>query len=758
MLVSLPLSMTIGVIAFAPLGKEYVMQGVMAGLYSAIALGLIAALLGTKSVLISGPRAASALILSSLITQIMLSDDLFFPSGETIPNVILIAYFTILLASFIQLTSGVLKFANIIKYIPYPVIAGFINSSALLIIMGQCWVLFDIRRESSFMGEETFIDFLFRLNEAQPLSMIPGIITIATILLVSSKFRRLPASLSGLVIGSGVFYTMKYFLHGMDIGTTLGSLSNNVNPDTPQEAVSLIPHFPVTDMMQSLMSGGDLMVVLMLVIPAAFSMAALASLDTAVSLSALDDLTYRRTDFNREQLGQGVGNMVSAMFGGLIGAGGMVRTKPGYDAGGRTVFMPVLTSLMMVLALILFGRYIELIPRAVIAGLIMVLGFQIFDRWSLSLLKSCCSRYIFKRVSTLIDIGVVIIVVAVALSFDLIMAVGVGIILSIAIFVSRMSRSIIRNTFRGPAIRARNLWDVHTQTLLEENGRKVAVLELEGPIFFGTAVHLEVEIDDLLRDGVTYVVMDAKRITDIDSTGVLAIQRIQERLRKQGGELAISYVLKERRDTRDAFKGFERRKYSNARHLWNYFKSSGAIDIFGEKIFFSDTDSALAHIEETIITNVKSLNSAHASTVEVPAIIEGLSLSEVKIIRRLSSCHFFKKGETIFEEGDAGNAIYYVSKGRADIVIKLKASGEQKRVLTLMSGTIFGEMAVLDAKPRAASIVATEDTICYRLGISEFEHIKSIYQDIALKLYANICLMFSDRIRSANTMINELEK
>ncbi len=140
-LVSLPLSMTIGVVALAPLGKEYAIQGVMAGLFGAIVLSLVAALLGARSVLISGPRAASALILASLITQLFVSDELAFPSGETLQHVISIAYFAILLAGVIQLLGGLLRIGSIVKYIPYPVIAGFVNSSALLIIMGQSWVL-----------------------------------------------------------------------------------------------------------------------------------------------------------------------------------------------------------------------------------------------------------------------------------------------------------------------------------------------------------------------------------------------------------------------------------------------------------------------------------------------------------------------------------------------------------------------------------------------------------------------------------------
>ncbi len=757
-LVSLPLSMTVGVIAFAPLGSEYAIQGVMAGLFGAIILGAVSALFGSRSALISGPRAAPALILASLITNLLLSDDLYFPSGETTQHVIAISYFAILLAGAMQFICGAVRVGGIVKYIPYPVIAGFVNSSALLIIFSQSWVFLDVRKESTFMEEETFLDLLLRLNEAQPLTMLPGVVAIAVMVAASRMMKTFPSSLAGLAAGTATYYAMKAYMKGIDIGTTLGNIANKPSLDAPREALSFIPTFPITDMLQGLVAGDNLTAVLLLVIPAALSMAALASLDTAVSLSALDDMTEERSDFNKEVVGQGLGNVISAAVGGLIGAGGMVRTKPGYDAGGRTTLMSILTSVLMLLLVVLFARYIEFIPRAVIAGLIIVLGFQIFDRWSLSLASSLCNRHFYKRAASLFDLGVVLTVITTALIFDLIVAVGVGILLSIIIFVSRMSRSLVRNAFRGPAIRARNQWDMGTQMLLEEHGRKIGVLELEGSLFFGTAGSLETEIDKLMEDGAIYIVLDAKRLTDIDSTGCMALQRIQNRLKKHGGRLAISYVLKERRQRSQDFQGKDQRKRSSSRHIWSYLNTSEAVDFSDGNVFFSDTDTALTSFEETIINEATWRKEESRPSSAVPAIFHGLSIEEVKMIRRLATRQTVARGETIFSEGEEGNSIYYISKGRVAVIIKLPATGEQKRVQTLMEGTIFGEMAVLDTRPRAASVIAAEDSICYRLGIDAFESIKQKHQNTALRLFNNICLMFSDRIRSANTMISELEK
>jgi MFS superfamily sulfate permease-like transporter/CRP-like cAMP-binding protein len=756
-LVSFPLSITIGIIAVAPLGKDYVIQGALAGIFGAIILGFVSALLGARTMLISGPRASSALIVASLISQLYLSKDIYFSEDEAIGHVLSLAFFAILLAGMIQLVGGTLRIGNIVKYIPYPVIAGFVNSTALLIIMGQIWNLLGIERGTSITGRDSFLDLMLQLNEYQPLTMIPGLVTIAVMMLVARKIKFLPASLTGVTAGTAVYHIMKETLKSKDIGATLGNISGESTLDFQLKISSLMPSFNIPDMYTGILAGSNLVEVLVLILPAAFSMAVLASLDTAVSLSQLDDLSQKRTRFNRELIGHGAGNMVSAMFGGLIGAGGMVRTIPGFDAGGRTNAMAIMVSALMLLVIFLFWDYIVYIPNAVVAAMIIVLGVQIFDRWSLSIIKTCFTRHDLKQNAALMDVGVIVLVVAVALIFDLITAVGIGTFISIIIFASRMSRSIIRNVYRGPAIQSRNMWDFNLLEILKANGHKIAVIELEGSLFFGTAENLESKVDDLVQDQVKYIILDAKRVNDIDSTGARTLQRIQDRLRKYGGKLGLSYVVKERRLRKQEFDGQNRRIQSSSRHIWQYLENIGTVKKLGKEVFFPDTDSALTQFEKLTI-NARLENQRFKSKLAfLPAILKNLTRRDIRILRRLATRHFFKKGETVFKQGDAGDAIFYVSKGRANIFLEIHSSGEKKRLYTLMSGTVFGEMAVLDAKPRAASVVAAEDTICYRLSITEFEHIKSYQHEIALKLMNNICQMFSERIRSANTMIAELE-
>jgi MFS superfamily sulfate permease-like transporter len=741
-LVSLPLSMTIGVVAFMPLGGDYAVQGVLTGIYGAVILGFVAATLGGRSILVSGPRAASALILASLISQLLLSEDLMFPSGQTIPNVISIAFFTILLAGAIQAACGATRMANIVKNIPYPVIAGFINSSALLIILGQSWTLLDIRRQDSLL------EIFEHLDETRPIVLIPAIVTIATMLLTAKRFRipMVPAPLAGLATGTAVFYLMRYVMKGADVGGTLGEVTSRL--PTPQ----------FVNMFTSLGAGGEFMLVMAMVIPAAISMAALASLDTLLSVSVIDDMTETRTDSNRKLVAHGIGNMAAALMGGMIGAGGMIRTKPGYDAGGRTKTMVHIVSGLMLGTVLLLAQTIEYIPRAVISGMVLVLGFQIFDRWSLSLLKQYFSRQGAHRKASLDDAVIILLVITAALVFNLIVAVGVGIAVALIIFVLHMQRSLIRRESRGPALHARSVWNERRQAVLRQCGHRIAALELEGAVFFGSADLLEDRVRELMRGGVTHIVLDMKRITDIDSTGGLALARISQRLRKAGGDLAISYVPVERRKA-DQLVKIDRRRKNTPRQLWAALERSGALGTLGREQFHPDTDSALAALEDRVIADFTSEDlSATMRHLSVAPILRGLSREEVSAFRRLATRRIYRTGEVIFAQGDDGDALYYISRGSVDITIHLEATGLDKRLQSLAEGNIFGEMAILDSKPRAASVIATTDTVCYRLGVAEFEKIKGDQPEAGMKLLNNFCKMFSERMRSANTIIGELEK
>lgn len=747
-LISLPMSMSMGIVAFLPLGPEYAVQGGVAGIYGAIIVGIGALIFGGRVVMVPGPRAVVAMIFSSLAVHLLSSEDLMFPSGTSVPSVLTIGFLAIFLAGVLQSGLGFLKHGKIVKYIPQPVMAGFVNSSALLIVLAQLGILLDIPRQDNLW------ESLVNLDLMRPLTMVPGVVAIASMLAVQRWARALPASFLGLAMGSAAYYAMKYSLGGMDVGTTMG------------EVTTSLPIVHATDFISSVLASGDIWSVLAFLIPAVISMAAVGSMETVLSINAMDKITDHRTDYNRELGAQGAANAFAGLLGGLMASGGVIRTKPAYDMGGRTVLSGVFCSTVLLAAMLGFAELIEFIPRAVVAGVVVVLGIQIFDRWSLDVFRRCSNLRSRSGTNTLMDAGVILLVMVTALVFDLIVAVLFGIFVALIFFVVRMSSSLIRRIGRGPAIHSRSAWDENKQKIIEKHGHKISTVELEGALFFATADTLEDVVRELLNDTVRHIVLDMKRVTHIDSSGALVLLRIHRLISQSGGKLMIGYVPEERRrkhnDRRKKNrekKTSDRRQKGISRRLWKTLEEIGVVSILGEEMLFADTDSALLFCERDVITQTLQEQSTQIIPAKrMPAILNGLTREEIRILRRQFRRRFFRPGETIFEEGGKGDSLYFLTRGRADVSIYLSSLGQDKRLQTLMDGSIFGEMAILDSKPRAATVRAVEDTLCYRLSIEAFELIKQKYPEMTLKLFNNLSMMFSERMRSANTMISELEK
>jgi hypothetical protein len=213
----------------------------------------------------------------------------------------------------------------------------------------------------------------------------------------------------------------------------------------------------------------------------------------------------------------------------------------------------------------------------------------------------------------------------------------------------------------------------------------------------------------------------------------------------------------EKRRGRGDFMGAERRRVGSARRARIAFERFGVVRAVGENHIFPDTDSALAACENLVLgVGERDRRDDHARKAIV-GVFRGFTGAELRDIRRRAKRISWRKGETIFAEGDTGDAIFLLSRGRADVIIRVPGSEHGKRLDTLTPGSVFGEMAVLDNKPRAAAVVAADHAVGYRLSAAAFAALKGERPQIALKLLSNLCLIMTARMRSANRMIAELE-
>ena len=713
--VAIPGNVAFGMLAFAPLGPDYLGIAVLAGMYTSVFASAIAALLGKTKIMISGPEAPSALLIAALISHILSSGEAF--DGNLI---LAIAFITVFLSGLFQILFGVLRLGALIKFISYPVIAGIVNGTALLIVIGQI---------GPFLGLQAtgLLDLFSQLGNIQIPSMAVSIVTFALIIWGRSLIPRIPASVLGIICGTLLYYFLASVGFSEGLGKDLGKIPIGL------PTLEYMAHFAAIPFNPSYRG------LLPVVIGTAFTIAVLHSVNSLLSVVYLRALTQKRPNGNLELVGQGIGNLVASCFGGLPADGHIGRSVVNYESGGRTRLSVVVSSISILLLLIFFGKVIGRIPRAVMAGVVMGIGLLITDTSILKMIRNIIGRPIAEHIETVVNIGIVLLVMGVTIACNLITAVAVGIGVSLLVFITQMSRSVIRRTHFGSNFNSKKQRFQEAMELLLKYKEKIVVVELEGALFFASADTLGQKVESLVDAGARFVVLDLKRLNRIDSTGAKILVQTRDQLEKKKCHLYISYL------------SAEDEKYV-------IMKDFGVIDAFGKKTIFHDTSMAVEHCEDELLRLL--LNEGDGETpVPIQKLLEYNGLSDHEI--RVMTDHLIKKryqcGEYIVRQGEKGDSMFFLEQGKADVVIELKESNQYKRLLSVTPGAILGEMAILDGAPRAADIVVVDPTTCYILTNKALESIKNKFPQVAMSFYIILARLISHRLRIANDSIAELE-
>jgi len=621
----------------------------------------------------------------------------------------------------------------------YPVIAGFLNAAAILIVLGQLRVVFELPAGVSL------VDFWRYVDASAFVRICIVIVTIAAVYAVPKLVPRVPGLLFGALFGVGVYYVVYAAGLPLDLEATLPGV----------DRIAISPK-PVTDLAGLLAAGwhsadsfGGLRlssetatVIAAILLPGALSIALLQAFDTLFSGVALDDLSRTRSEGRRELVAQGAGTLVGAAFGLLGASGSMARTKPCFDAGGRSGWAGLASSLFILVAAVLF-----------------VIAIELFDKWTVALLKSLRTKGFAARRAVVVDLSIIALVVAASVCFGLIEAVGVGMAVAVIAFVLSVGRTPVRRAYRGNAVSTFLQRGDFSAALLRQHGSCIAVLELEGPFFFGSAGKVEREVERLSRLGVSHVILDLKRVNSIDSTASQMLSRMARRQEKYSRTLAVSYLMPDNLWRQDLAGADEFRRAPSSMHEnWLKLEQFGAIDAIGRHRVFTDTDTALRDCEMLLIDDIVVDGDGPAGMrTSMAGLLDELTEPDLTIIRSYAEECRFAGGSTIFEQGDSGDSLYILLDGMVDAIIADTATGRRIRVNTMTRGAVFGEMAILDPQPRSATLVAMEDTVCYRINAEQFERLNAQDPTFGLRLMKYLCLLFTTRLRLANLAIIELE-
>ncbi|MBF0340661.1 MAG: SLC26A/SulP transporter family protein [Magnetococcales bacterium] len=710
MMVALPSAVAFGVTIFAVIGPEFVPFGALAGIIGTFALGIVASTLGGTDRLITAPCAPAAALLSAFALGLV--------QQETAPLtvVLMVTVMSILTGAF-QVMIGMLKVGNLIKYIPYTVVSGYLTGVGMTIIGSQIPKFLGVTNGAQWwkalitpaswdyralaIGGTTALVMAFgpRLTKAVP-GTILGILSGLLVYFIAAAFDPALMTLENnhLVIGS----------LGSVGGGFLDSIMNRWNEIGDLRLSQLAKLFG-----------------------SALTLAALLSIDTLKTCVVLDQMTRSRHDSNRELVAQGVANMFSSAVGGVCGAGQMGSTLVNLVSGAQTRISGIVEGIAALIAALLLNSFISWIPVASLAGILIVVGIRMIDKEPLLFLKSR---------DTVFDFAVVAAVVVVALTVSLIGASATGVLLSILLFVrEQVGGSVVRNRYSIHEFPSRRVRSEEDTQVLDQLGGRAVVYELQGSLFFGTTYQFYTALEPDLKTA-EYIILDFRRVTSMDVTAAHTLHVIQESLKERNANLLFS----------------DMRTSSSGRDLKEFLDQTG-ITTHANTLMFPGVEAAIEWVEGALLAEVGYNQNADQTPLLLHEIDVFKSHAE-ETLQDLTSCiteRSLKAGELIYKYGQPGNEIYFVRKGCVNVQAFL-SDNRLHHLSTIGRGDFFGGLSFLDGKPRSNEALVVEDVELYVLSRESFLKIAEQHKRLAINILTALTRTLTVRLRNADNKLRML--
>ncbi len=714
MLVALPAAIAFGVTIYSAISPTHAALGALSGIIGATVIGLIASTLGGTDRLISAPCAPAAAVLSAFAIELTRQG---VPEG----NIILMLLMLGILAGLFQVLFGMVGIGRLIKYIPYPVVSGYLTGVGLIIIGSQI---------NKLVGADNSTAWFHVLVSPWLWDWRAVAVGGATILAMSlgpSLTNKLPGTIIGILAGLATYFGLAIQDDSLLQVTGNPLIIGALGASGDGYLASITGRWgEIGDLRLSQIAA---------LLGSALTLAVLLSIDTLKTCVVLDQMTRSQHAPNRELIAQGIANVASSSVGGIPGAGTMGATLVNLSSGATTRASGLVEGISALIFALILSSFIAWIPVATLAGILIVVGLRMIDREPLRFIQSP---------ATVFDFGVVVTVVLVALTIGLIAASAVGVAMAILLFLrEQIGGSVVRHKFYVNQMSS-NWHRPESETrILEQKGDQAVIFELQGSLFFGTTQQLYAQLDPEIKTR-SFVILDMKRVQSVDVTAAHLLRQVRDSLSERKALLLLSNV---------------RENLPNGRNLREFLEQTGVTENQEYVRLFSELDSAIEWVEDRLLGEA-----------EMPQVDNevALQLSEMELFKnrkdetladlesRLEK-RLYAAGETIYARGEPGDALYLIRRGSVRIFAPLGA-GRTRHIATFGRGDFFGGLAFLDGRPRGNDAIAASETEFYVLSLEQFNLLADEHKRLAFTLLTAISRSLALRLRHADTEIAMLQE
>ena len=563
--VALPLALAFGV--SSGLGPS-------AGLYGAIFISFFAALFGGTNTQISGPTAPMTAVSMVVVSGIVAAND-----GDI--NIALPAILTVfLIAGLSQVGLGVLGLGKYIKYIPYPVVSGFMTAIGVIILLTQILpslgyspkddadyinlfkaqaeevILQNILKDEAGEGVLVLENFKSAIDKAaliteenvlkeaktlaskdasgtigalkvlpralQNINWLELILALGTVLIIYG-FKRItsaiPSTLIALVVMSGIA-----IMFGLDYKPI-----EEIPSGLPIPQLAIFTQFKLSTITPYIFTG--------------FTLAVLGAIDSLLTSIVADNMTKTKHNPNKELIGQGIGNSIASIFGGIPGAGATIRTVVNINSGGKTKLSGMIAGIMLLFVLLAMGPIASKIPTAVLSGILITVGIGVMDYKGLKAIPALPRDLSFGPLKVSSEVLIMLIVLFLSTFWDLIFAVGIGLIISCLMFMKKIGDLTTKHSDVKPL--KEKAWP-DEYNFPERLKKSVFIKHIKGPLFFGSTSDFQ-QLYKQIPDTATTVILRLGKMQYMDQSGLYAMEDMIQDLQTKNVEVLFVNVLKQPR-------------------------------------------------------------------------------------------------------------------------------------------------------------------------------------------------------------------
>ena len=498
--VALPLALAFGIQAFSGINDSSAASiGALAGLVGATFLGFFASMFGGTHSQISGTTGPMTVVSATIVSGA------YAASNGSISTALISMSLAGVFCGLFQILFGVIKIGKYVRYIPYPVLSGFMSGIGVIIILQQIYPLLGLKSSGSML------DLIVNLPSAvaQGISVTALILGVATILIIAlfpKITKKLPSTLVAMIV-----VTIVAVIWGIDESLTIGTIPSGLPmPLFAKEGIEL--------------AGLDWGLILKSAIIPGLTLAGLGSIDTLLTSVVADNITKTKHNSNKELMGQGIGNVMASLFCGLPGAGATMRTVVNVKSGGRSQLSGMIHAMFLLAVLLGLGALVRYVPLSVLAGILITVGWGIID---------------FKGFKDLpkiprADAVVLIVVFVVTVFVDLLTAVGIGMVIACVLFMKRAG-DLVEGSYSSSEMThfdKESPWQ-DEGGIPETIKHKIYIQRLNGPIFFGSITRFQEVMHDV-PDNVKVVIIRMRLVNFMDQSGLYAMETAVKDLQDRG--------------------------------------------------------------------------------------------------------------------------------------------------------------------------------------------------------------------------------